>query len=239
MLLFGTLLFCALLFLASSGSEPLQILNQAVYDWLQSHADATLSTLMVGVTLLGDAAVTVPVVLAALAWMLHRRAWRTASFWALATAVGTVWVALIKNLTQVARPQDLYTGLSSYSFPSGHATMSLVIYGLLAFLVSRGWSAGRRWSLLLAVGVLIAAIGLSRLYLGAHWLSDVVGGYALALTWVTLVVLAWRYKHPQAEPLKGLLPVALAALLLAGAWHAISNDAAAGARYQQAGFAEG
>lgn len=222
-----------MLYASSSGSEALRLLDQSLYGWLQQQADANLSTLMIGVTLLGDAAVTVPVVLAALAWMLYRRAWRTASYWALATALGTVWVALVKNLTQVPRPQELYTGLSSYSFPSGHSTMSLVIYGLLAFLISRGWPAGRRWGLMLAAGTLIAAIGISRLYLGAHWLSDVVGGYALGMAWVTLLVMAWRCHRPHSEPLDGLLAVVLAALLLAGSWHVYSNAAAASTRYLQ------
>jgi len=234
LLVLGLLVFASITVLVLAGDAGLIELNYGLYHSLQTLRSADWDTLMRVITALGDAAVSAPVALAALAWMLWLRDWRTAGFWALATAGGTLLVGLIKNLTQVTRPQDLYTGLSNFSFPSGHATMSLVVYGLLAYFISRGMSAGRRWSVMLVAALLIGSIGFSRLYLGAHWLSDVLGGYALALAWIAALVLAWAYGNQQPRRLSGLLPVVLIVLLLATAWHVFSGADVARERYQPA-----
>ena len=234
LLIIGLLLFAAIAIAVLAGAPRLLELNQDIYQTLQAHRSPGWESVMIVFSAIGDAAVTVPVALVALAWMLWLRAWGTASYWVLATAFGTALVGLIKNLTQVARPQDLYTGLSSYSFPSGHSTMSLVVYGMLAFFISRGMSAGRRWSLMAAAAVLIGGIGFSRLYLGAHWLSDVVGGFALALAWISALVLAWWYGNDRPHRLTGLLPIVLGVLLLATVWHVYFDAEVTSGRYQQA-----
>ena len=235
LLILGGALSAVLTYAVLAGNSRLLDLNNGVYQALQAHRSPGWDTVMRTITAIGDAAVTVPVALAALAWMLRLRAWRTAGYWALATALGTALVGLIKNLTQVARPQDLYSGLSSFSFPSGHSSMSVVVYGLLAFFISRGWSAGRRWLLLAVTALLIAAIGFSRLYLGAHWFSDVCGGVAMGLAWTSVLVLGWRHNNHHSGELAGLLPLVLTVLLLATAWHVYAGGDAARARYQQAG----
>ena len=228
------LLFAIITAAVLMGESRLLAINKGVYASLQAHRNPDLDAVMRAITAIGDAAVTVPVALGALAWLLALRAWRSASYWVLATAIGTALVGLVKNLTQVSRPQDLYTGLSSFSFPSGHSTMGLVVYGLLALFVSRGGSAGRRGWLLSAAVVLIGAIGFSRLYLGAHWFSDVVGGFALGSAWVAAMVLGWQHGCETPRRLRGLLPVVLVVLLLAGTWHIYSGGDTARARYQQA-----
>ena len=77
---------------------------------------------------------------------------------------------------------------SGGSFPSGHATQAVAIYGMLALVLSmRRPVRVRVW--LWAVAALIAlVVGASRVYLGAHWMSDVLGGYALGATWLAIVV---------------------------------------------------
>ena len=234
LLLVALLLFAIITAAVLMGDSRLLAINKGVYASLQAHRNPELDVVMRAITAIGDAAVTVPVAMGALTWLLALRAWRSASYWVLATAFGTVLVGLVKNLTQVSRPQDLYTGLSNFSFPSGHSTMGLVVYGLLALFVSRGGSAGRRGWLLAAAAVLIGAIGFSRLYLGAHWFSDVVGGFALGSAWVAAVVLGWQQASETPRRLSGLLLVVLGMMLLAGAWHFYSGDDVARARYQQA-----
>ncbi len=80
---------------------------------------------------------------------------------------------------------------TSSSFPSGHATTALVVYGTIAYLVARLEStrAQRRWTLA-GAAALILFIGWSRLYLRVHYLSDVAAGYVAGLAWVTLVAMA-------------------------------------------------
>jgi len=231
--LLGLLLFVVIAIAVSSHSPSMVALDQLVYQTLQAHRSDGWDQLMVFITQIGDAAVTVPLTLGVLAWMLWRRAWRTAVYWAVAASVGTGLVGLVKNLTEVARPQDLYTGLSSFSFPSGHTAMSMVVYGLLAFFISRELPARQRWWPFVAAGMLTGCIGFSRLYLGAHWLSDVVGGLSLALAWIGMLALAWQRGERCHQPLTGLLPVALLVMLVATAWHVYHGSEASHARYQQ------
>jgi undecaprenyl-diphosphatase len=81
----------------------------------------------------------------------------------------------------------------SYSFPSGHALFSLCFYGTLAtLLVARVRSRAARVAIWTATVALIAAIGLSRIYLGVHYPSDVIAGYAVALAWVLVMRIGER-----------------------------------------------
>ena len=90
----------------------------------------------------------------------------------------------IKVLTRRKRPDTLYVEsmrFKHFSFPSGHAYGSFLTYGFLAYLAAS-------WPGYVIAGVLIFLIGLSRLYLGAHFPSDVVGGWALAAIALTVVI---------------------------------------------------
>ena len=99
----------------------------------------------------------------------------------------------LKVLFERERPpfRDRFIDETTKSFPSGHSMGSLICYGLLAYvlvLVLR-----RAWVRLLAVSglsVLVLAIGFSRIYLGAHYVSDVVGGYAVGGVWLAACITA-------------------------------------------------
>jgi undecaprenyl-diphosphatase len=83
---------------------------------------------------------------------------------------------------------------ATYSFPSGHALLSLCFYGMAAYLMTRRFKSNKArilvWS---AVGLLVGFIGLSRIYLGVHYPSDVIAGYAAAALWVISLALADRF----------------------------------------------
>lgn len=107
-------------------------------------------------------------------------------------AVVGAWVLEtgLKMVFRRTRPEDALIDLpSSYSFPSGHALVSLVTYGMLAYLVWQAVKNGRARAVLVAAFVLvIVCIGFSRIYLGVHYFSDVMGGYAAGVTWLAAVV---------------------------------------------------
>jgi undecaprenyl-diphosphatase len=90
--------------------------------------------------------------------------------------------AILKQFLHRTRPDTLYVTtmkFKSYSFPSGHAFGSIVTYGLVAYLAVKYLTYPWNWLVLVALSVLIATIGLSRIYLGAHFPSDVMGGWIL------------------------------------------------------------
>jgi membrane protein DedA with SNARE-associated domain/membrane-associated phospholipid phosphatase len=115
----------------------------------------------------------------------------------LAAAFGGAWAlsGLMKSL--VARPRPpvavRLVATSSWSFPSGHATQAIAFYGCAAALTA---ATTNRWSTKATVWagavLVIVAIGFSRLYLGVHWVTDVLGGYALGAVWLGLLLIVIR-----------------------------------------------
>jgi membrane-associated phospholipid phosphatase len=102
---------------------------------------------------------------------------------------------LLKHLFERARP-ELFKVISEtgYSFPSGHAMVSLCFYGIAAYIFGRGISRLRGRLILYAIIVLlVAAIGISRVYLGVHYPSDVLAGYIAGGTWLAFcaAILWW------------------------------------------------
>jgi undecaprenyl-diphosphatase len=112
------------------------------------------------------------------------------------------------------RPVDFQSG---FSFPA-HVSMSLAVFGFLALLIARELPFRRRWLPYTVAGILVVAIAFSRVYLGVHWFSDVLGGASVGLLWVTLLGIAYDRHPAPALPLKRLLAVTLAVLFMAGAW---------------------
>jgi len=138
---------------------------------------------MIAVTLLAsDPGLCIFVIALAIGYIRHRR--RSDAVWLiLIIIIGQITVVLAKALVRLDRPLlvppplPFYT-FSGYSFPSGHALMSTVVLGSAALIAVRHakTKAGRNVTILGCV-FLVLVVGLSRIYLGAHWANDVVGGY--------------------------------------------------------------
>lgn len=130
--------------------------------------------------------------LLALYWM-RTKAWDWLLTLALTVPLGMLLNVLLKNIFQRARPVfDVpLLSLSSYSFPSGHAAAATLFYGLLA-----AWFIGRttawRWRavIALAAALMVALVGLSRIYLGVHYLSDVLAAVAASGCWLAFSLTA-------------------------------------------------
>lgn len=212
--------------------DPLVRADQGLYQFMQGLRTPWGDTIMVFATELGDGVVIAPVAAAVLAWLMWRRNWRSARYWVAAIAFGQIAATVVKLVLQRPRPlADLYDGLSTYAFPSGHATMSMVAYGFLAALIAGRFAWQRRWTVYAVAALLIGVIAASRLYLGAHWLSDVIGGLSLGLAWVCLLAIAY-YRHPVSAPPPRSLPgVALLAFALAGGWHVTTQHSTDLQRY--------
>ncbi len=155
-----------------------------------------LNRLVEGFTFVGQPGVLLVVSLSLGFGLLLKRHQKEAIILAVA-ALGTLilnnW---IKELFRRARPPqwERVVDVSQYSFPSGHAMMSMVIYGLIGYLLATRYNRWRGGIVSLTI-FLIVAIGLSRLYLGVHYPTDVVAGYAAGLVWLIACILSleiWR-----------------------------------------------
>ncbi len=152
-------------------------------------------------TALGSPAVLVLAVGAV--WGYLRMAGQGAMSWlALASAGGGLLVAtILKALFSIARPDAVFhaTVASGYSFPSGHAMMSAVVYLTLAALIARLAPRTRLRLYVMGMAALLTGlVGLSRIYLGVHWASDVAAGWAAGAAWALLCwLLAERLKLGQ------------------------------------------
>lgn len=127
---------------------------------------------------------------AAVLWRQRRRT--LVMGWIAAFAGGGVLDAVLKSVVHRDRPA-YGTGVlvgHSYSFPSGHAMGSLIGYGMLAFVLARHWHPRAPWRRVAAgaAALLVLAVGVSRLYLGVHYPSDVLGGWAAGAAWLAACV---------------------------------------------------
>lgn len=150
----------------------------AIHGW----AFPALTVAMRLITMLGSEYLLVPLA-AILVWRWEKRGERKVAYLLVAGGLSAEVVAqLLKALIHRPRP-ELFFGLvpsETYSFPSGHAFVPTVYFGILACILEAGtwWRA--------AVVLLAALVGFSRVYLGYHYPSDVVAGWALAVVWLTL-----------------------------------------------------
>ena len=145
-------------------------------------------------TWLGSGVVLWPVVvIAGLGLWRWRHRWLPAVLPALALAGAWLGSLLIKGLVDRPRPPaaDRLTVVHGWSYPSEHAAQALATWGMLALMLMAGRSARAR-ALLAAGAALIAfVVGLTRLYLAAHWMTDVLGGWALAGVWDCLLIICY------------------------------------------------
>jgi membrane-associated phospholipid phosphatase len=160
-------------------------------DWLHEHASPDLTTFFEAVTRLGNVSTLLVVVLLASA-VLWRKGWIAELQLLVLAGVGAEIITVgLKHGFQRDRPffSDPLATESSYSFPSGHASVSLAVYGTLGFIAARHLGSRRaQFAVLAGTAGLVLLIGFSRLYLGVHFLSDVIAGYSLGIAWVALCV---------------------------------------------------
>lgn len=122
-------------------------------------------------------------------YFLHKRYWPELAMLLIGSGGGAlIWYFLIGIFNRPRPAEQLGIVVTDPSFPSGHAISSVICYGLLAyFLIPKMPSIFWKWLLVIATLFTLAYIGYSRIFLGGHYLSDILAGYALGLAWAALV----------------------------------------------------
>jgi len=172
--------------------DPLTLFDVTLLNWLHARATPVGYAIASTVSELGSPLVLTAVALGGGFLLATRRRWIVLGGWVAAFAGGGLLDALLKVVIRRPRPPYAAAFLpdSSWSFPSGHAMGSLIGYGMLAYVLVALVVQGRalRVGVVLGAVVLIVAVGLSRLYLGVHYFSDVVGGYAAGVLWLSACI---------------------------------------------------
>ena len=183
---FAAVLFCAIAFALTS--DAITFLDEKIRLEVHNLASPFLTSIALNVTRLGSLWFLMPFG-AVTVVILVRQSHRAQALFLAMTLFGSI---ILENALKVffgrLRPQ-VYFGLvpDSYAFPSGHALFSLCFYSMIAIEAARYAASGTAKIVIwCAAAALVSAVGLTRIYLGVHYPSDVLGGYLAALAWVAL-----------------------------------------------------
>jgi membrane-associated phospholipid phosphatase len=163
-----------------------QAFDEGVLRWIGAHQSRMITAVMVEVTPLGTGTVVLTIVGIAALFLWHTEHKHSARLLLAATAGNILLNGVLKLYFSRPRPQvfEWDTHAASSSFPSGHAMSATVVYGTVAYLVARlQRHTLSRIATLTAAVILIALICATRLYLGVHYPSDVLGGVVVGLAW--------------------------------------------------------
>ena len=186
-----------------TAGDGVALVDHPVAAFVVAHRSGGLTALMrVVSTAGGPLIVTIVTAAAGLLAGAVRRSWGPVLVAGVTLAGTGILTVVLKAVLGRQRPplHDALAAADGYAFPSGHAATAAAAFGVLAFLVATGL---RRWAARIAVwaaaAMLTVLVGVSRVYLGVHWTTDVLGGWAYGVLWLAVVLSAWfvfsRYLH--------------------------------------------
>lgn len=184
-------------------SEPMVRVDEGFTQWIFQDRSTPISRALYALTYFGSGYVTVGLtLLGSFVLFRQKKSRNIVILWILMAGVG-VLVQVGKRTFVRQRPVEVaYYPETGYSFPSGHSATAMTLYGLLGYWLVRGRRRIRnRWLVGISAVSLIGLVGFSRIYLGVHFLSDVLGGYLLGSCWliVGIVLTEWQQTNRSAN----------------------------------------
>ena len=163
--------------------------DKTVLLWIHSFANPSLDRIMHIITKLNNPDFVSIVAGITFILLLWKRCYPEAKIFVIDCAGGVILSYGLKSVFGKARPDLWESAIEevSFSYPSGHALGSTVLYGFLAYLFATRFPQ-LSWLIYLLAVLMIGAIGLSRLYLGVHWPTDIIGGYGIGFLWLTFCI---------------------------------------------------
>lgn len=168
--------------------------DQQVFQWVEPMHHTSVTAFMKAISFLGNHRFLIPANLLLIFFLIWRGNKHLAARITLVALSSLALMSALKNLFRRNRPEDaLVPGITNFSFPSGHALMSVVFFGSLIWLAYRspqpnGW----RMPFMLGCMVMVLLIGFSRIYLRVHYASDVVAGLGFGSAWLACCLLITR-----------------------------------------------
>ncbi len=204
-------------------------LDQSVHAAMFALRNPLADRLMAALAAIGSAPVLGACSACTLAWLAWRKRWMAAAHWLAAIAVGLLLTEGLDAVIDMPRPP---TAVAGFGFPSIAVTMTTVVFGFFAVLIARELPGRRRvWPYLLA-GVATALVAFARLYLGAHWLSDVMAGMLLGVGWLLVLGIAYRRHSTRSLWMRPLAWTFYGSFAVAALWYAPRSADATLARFE-------
>jgi len=209
----------ALLMVVVAHGEPLSV-DLAVHQAMQALRNPLADHPLAAAASLGAWQVLLPATAAGMGYLLWRRRWMAAAHWLAALAFGLVLTLLLGATVDVVRPPDASSG---FGFPSVSVTMATITFGFFAVLIARELPGRTRVWPYLVSGIVVSLIGFARIYLGAHWLSDVVGGMLFGTFWLLVLGIAYRRRFNRSFWVKPVAWLFYGTFAVAAIWYAPRN----------------
>jgi undecaprenyl-diphosphatase len=188
-------LFVELAEAAGRTTSAVYRIDQASHTWFGHERRSAMTVLLNTATNIGGSVGLGAVVAVVAAILFARKERASAIFVVVTVGAGALLNLGLKMIFARARP-DLATAISvarGYSFPSGHAMGSFITFGALAYLVLRQtWPWGAKSGGLAIAMTMVVLVGLSRVYLGVHWVSDIAGGWSAGTVWLASAIAAFE-----------------------------------------------
>ncbi len=217
-LLTSLLFVCLAVYVKMVGSSHIFV-NDALFHLFRGIRTDAIDNVMIDITLLGQKQIIIPVLLVLVVWLMISKRLRTALHALALGVLAGASVFIIKHIVQSPRPWGIFKNADSFSFPSGHATLATTIYIGIAFIIATPMSRQYRWMIYYPAVFIAFIIGVSRLYLGAHWFTDVFAGWLLSAALLILIILSYHRHYEKPVHLPSITLVCFSALFLSYAFY--------------------
>jgi len=213
----GILILCLLAFACFAitvfdilNSEGIASWNEPVYQVLRALYNTKIINWTGFFTGLGDPWILLPTAAAIGLWLFWRQRYKAAFCWLLTIGLGFICGVWLKTETAIPRPEGLIYSSHGFSFPSGHALTATLAFGLAAMFIHQSISiqspmSKYRWIPWAIAIPLILWIAFSRVYLGMHWFTDIIGSLTLGIGFVTLGTLIYRRIESRPIPIRAII----------------------------------
>lgn len=191
--------------------------NYPVLNLFRNLRTPAIDQYLIAITFIASLPVLLMMHLALLVWFAVNKWWRTTFYWFIAGILTLTSTFFLKALIHAPKPIGLHLPTLGFSFPSAKISISVALFTTLGMLIARTQHK-YRYFIASIVTLMTIAIIVSRLYLGADWLTDMIGGILLGLTCAFFVLLLYDRAPPEPIAAKGIVLVVSIALLLPWAW---------------------
>ncbi len=219
-----TLAFCLLItcilfiyltaYVQLHGSQNL-VINNAIYYLCRSWRTPTVDKVMLYITLLGQVQIIFPVILVLFGWLAFTKRWYTAWHVLAIGVLAASSVEIMKCNIHSVRPWGILNNIQDkYSFPSGHTVLSATFYLGVALLLVKTLKLKRTWPIYTFMGIIAFSVACSRLYLGAHWFTDILGGWLLSAALLMLIALSYNRNTERPIKVTGIIITTILTLFI-------------------------